>query len=97
MAVHAKTRWQVLAVRAMIVRQLAYRSHHSVICQGTVPDLLQARMKEPSRSIISRIWRTGSHLKDFILFQIKYVQNLENQLLHRWMCYCTVALRRAIF
>jgi hypothetical protein len=32
-----KTRWQVLAVRAMVVRPLASRSSQSAMCQGTCP------------------------------------------------------------
>jgi hypothetical protein len=36
-----KTRWRVLAVCAMVVRPLAYRSHHSTLCQETLPDMPQ--------------------------------------------------------
>jgi hypothetical protein len=39
-AVHAKkTRWQMLAVRAIVWATLAYRSCLSAICQGTLRDM----------------------------------------------------------
>jgi hypothetical protein len=38
-----KTRWRVLAVRAMVVGPLAYHSRHSEICKGTLPDMPQFR------------------------------------------------------
>jgi hypothetical protein len=39
-----------MAVRAMVVRLFAYRSRHSAICQGTLPDtgMLQSGVKAES-------------------------------------------------
>jgi hypothetical protein len=37
-----KSRWRLLAVRTMVVRPLAHRSHHSAMCQGTLLDMPQS-------------------------------------------------------
>jgi hypothetical protein len=36
LAVHGKTRWRVLAFRAMFRRPLVYRRRHTTMCQETI-------------------------------------------------------------
>jgi hypothetical protein len=46
LAVCAKKKWRVLAVRATVVRPLAYHGRHSVICQLMLPNQ-QLRVTDP--------------------------------------------------